>query len=250
MKEFFLSTENAEAITLKLQPQSSKTDSGFHIPDSFVAKDGVFVHDGIQFFFQTMKRTSIFFVLPATVFLASCVDTTGVNPESTRTTLGNPIAAVRVVEFSDLQCPACRASHFGVTKPIIAQYGQAILFEFKHFPLQSHRYSLEAAQAAECAADQGRFWEFVDTAYEKQDDMNSDAFRDWAGQLNLDTDLFDRCIRSRIKAEIVLKDYEEGRALGVNGTPTYFVNGQKVEGTPEALKSVIDTTLEGFKSNL
>ena len=115
--------------------------------------------------------------------------------------------------------------------------------EFKQFPLQSiHQNALLAAEASECAADEGKFWQFVDMDYKNQPDLSKDTLYKWADQLGLDKDRFDRCLRSGIKKKTVLADYDEGTRLGVQGTPTFFVNGKKVENAT-AVKDAVDEAL-------
>lgn len=196
------------------------------------------------------SKYSIGILLGACALLAACgVDTTGLSAESSRTARGSQTALVTVVEFADLQCPACKSAHTILNKPLVEKYGSRVRFEFMHFPLRTaHPYALEAAQASECAADQGKFWEFVDMDYEKQEDLNSNAIRDWGKALGLDADLFDRCIRSGIKRDTVLADYAQGEKAGVNSTPSYFVAGVKVPNNLEALTAAIDQALQQASS--
>ena len=192
-----------------------------------------------------MRLKALSMVAIGSILLAACgVDTTGLSALSSRTPMGPETALVTITEFGDLQCPACKAAHEILTKPLLAKYEGKIRFEFKHFPLQNHVHALEAAQAAECAADQGKFWEFFDMNYEKQKDLNSAALRTWAAELKLDTELFDRCVKSGIKKQTILADFSEGEKKGVNSTPTYFVNGVRVTNTIEALTAAIDTALQ------
>lgn len=181
------------------------------------------------------------------LLLSACVDTTGLSAQSSRTPKGNASASVIVVEYADLQCPACKSAHETITKTLLEKYGSKIRFEFRHFPLRSiHQHAFEAAQAAECAADQGKFWEFVDVDYQRQSDLSSSALRDWAKALSLDSDLFDRCVRSGIKEDTILDDYAQGEKLGVRGTPTFFVNNTHVSpNTLEAISAAIDAALKG-----
>ncbi|MCA9371243.1 MAG: DsbA family protein [Candidatus Peregrinibacteria bacterium] len=184
----------------------------------------------------------------ALTMLSGCTDTSGLSAESSRGPHpdSNPSATVTVVEFADLQCPACRAAHFQIVKPLNEQIGDMIRYEFKHFPLQTiHPNALMAAQASECAADQGKFWDFVDLNYENQPDLSRQAVEDWAKQLGLDISLFNRCIESDIKRDTVLADFKEGRELNVPGTPTFFVNGKKVESDAQALAVAIKEALSG-----
>ena len=195
-----------------------------------------------------MKKIIPFLIAVA---LVACVDTTGLSEKSSRPPKGNPNAAVVVMEFADLQCPACQAAHMTLNGPLLEKYGSQIRFQFMHFPLQSiHRYALEAAMAAECAADQGKFWEFVDTAYVNQKDLSRPAIKMWAENLQLDMDLFGRCTASKIKKDTILDDYETGQQQGVGGTPTYFVNGVRVETDLGKIGAKIDEALQGAMQRL
>ena len=178
-----------------------------------------------------------------TLILAGCVKGTELPETSSRSAHpgSNPNASVTVVEYADLQCPACRATNEQVVKPLLSQYGDRIRYEYRHFPLSSiHQYAFPAAEAAECAADQGRFWEFIEKAYERQDELDESALSDWAASLDIDMDLFRQCVQSRTKRQIVLNDYKEGRKAGVKGTPSFFVNGEKVPHDLNSLGSAIN----------
>jgi len=183
----------------------------------------------------------------AVLALSACVDTTGLSGDTSRTPHpgSNPNAAVVVQEWADLQCPACRSAHEIIVKPLMETQGSRIRYEFKQFPLVSiHRYALDAAEASECAADQGKFWEFIDLDYTEQEKLTKDIFEDWGKTIGIaDIALFNRCIDSHIKRDMILDEYEAGRALGVQGTPTFFVNGQKVDSTLEAITTAIDTAI-------
>jgi protein-disulfide isomerase len=191
-------------------------------------------------------RTSTIVTVTAALLMAACVDTTGLtgeihtdpHPSTSRNAL------VTITEYADIQCPACRAAHATLTKPLIEKYGTQISFDYRHFPLTSiHRYAMEAAEGAECAGDQGKFWEFLNIAYEHQSDLSSEALRAWAGELRLDAALFDRCVSSRVKRKAIQASYDEGRAKGVQGTPTFFVNGQQTNATMEDMSAAIDAAL-------
>lgn len=156
-----------------------------------------------------------------------------------------------VHEFGDFQCPACRAAQAKIVQPLLKEYGAKMRFEFKHFPIVSlHRHAMVAAQAGECAADQGKFWEFVDLVYEKQADLRADVFPEWARELQLDVSLFERCVRSRIKKGAVLEDYEEGKSVGVKGTPTFFVNGEQVPSELPEITGAIDALVAKVRQKL
>lgn len=186
--------------------------------------------------------------------LAACVDTTGLSAETSRGVHPgtNANAVVTVLEYGDLQCPACKAAQTMLAAPMVQKYGAQIRFEFRQFPLSSiHPYALPAAEASECAADQGKFWEFIDLAYEKQDELNPAALDAWGEELGLDMDLYNRCRDSHIKRDLILAEYSEGRdEMDVTGTPTFFVNGVKVTSTTEALNAAIEQGLANAGKNL
>lgn len=144
--------------------------------------------------------------------------------------LGDPNAPVEVWDFSDFHCPHCRTFAETTEKQLIEEYiktGKARLV-YKHFiVLQSY----QAANAAECAAEQGRFWEYHDYLFQKQETdapFTPDELKRYARELGLDTEAFDRCVDSGKYMNVVLQETNEGRALGVQGTPTIFVNGRLV----------------------
>jgi protein-disulfide isomerase len=199
---------------------------------------------------KTLRLSTLTLAL-SLLTLSACVDTTGLSPDSKRTARGNPDAPVVVQEFADLQCPACAAAQDQIVKPLLEKYGQQVRFELHHYPLQSmHRYARDLGEAAECAADQGKFWEFVDLAFENQKDLAKGIWSKWAASLKLDTALFDRCVASHIKRKTVLTDYEQGGKIGVQGTPTFMVNGTKVKATINDISGAIDQLMGQFKTNL
>jgi protein-disulfide isomerase len=198
-----------------------------------------------------MKRSIA--LLSLALFLTACVDTTGVNPESTKKPRGNPNASVVITEYGDFQCPACRVAHAILTKPILQKYGEKVRLDFKQFPLLTiHPLSMPIAEASECAADQGKFWEFVDTAYGEQLKMDQERkqataqdITAWAQSLGLDMDLFNRCTQSHLKRKPIMAEFEEGRKIDVNGTPSFFVNGKKVDNDMASFTKAIDDALKG-----
>ena len=175
-----------------------------------------------------MKRfTPLLFLL-----LAACVNTEGLSAETSRTPTGNPAAMVTVIDFTDLQCPACRTTQQSTVDPLLQEYGNVIRYEVRHFPLRSiHPFAQEAAEAAECAADQGRFWEFMEDVYsspESQSQLSREGHLERARRIGVaDSALFERCMHSRIKRSVVNDDYKEGERLNVTGTPTFFIDGEK-----------------------
>ena len=205
---------------------------------------------GILLFLSSfpMQKISIG-IIASSILLAACgVDTTGLTATSSRTPLGSANAFVLVQEFADLECPACKTANTLITKPLLQTYGDRIRFQFMHFPLTQHGNAMEAAEALECAADQGKFWQFLDLAYERQETLGSAALREWGTVLGLDATLFDRCIRSDIKREAVLADFTEGERVRVNQTPTYFVNGAKVtDASLAGVTAAVEAALQQIK---
>lgn len=200
---------------------------------------------------STMKHSLL--ALTASLMLVACVDTTGISAESSKgphpSTDAN--ALVTLTEYGDLQCPACKAAFTQLVEPLVAKYGKNIRVEFAQFPLTSiHQYAMAAAEASECAADQGKFWEFLHLVYTEQEQLSSDQLDVWGEQLKLDTDLYGRCRASHIKRDVIMADYEVGKALGVSGTPSFFVNGVKVESSTEELTKAIDAKLESATMRL
>lgn len=186
--------------------------------------------------------------------LAACgVDTTGLSPDSSRGPhpRSNANAIVTVLEYSDLQCPACKGAQDRVIKPLLERYGSQMRLEFRHFPLtRVHAYALAAAEASECAADQGKFWEFTDLVYSEQEKLNNEALDAWGVELRLDQDLFDRCRASHIKRAMIMAEETAGEKLGVNSTPTFFVNGTKVESSIDAIGKRIEEASAKAINNL
>lgn len=195
-----------------------------------------------------MRLRSLLLCGSLALFLGACgVDTSGLTAASSKAPdpKSNPGAFVTVIEYGDFQCLACKGGYEKLVQPLLAKFGSSIRFEFRQFPLTViHQYAQAAAEASECAADQGKFWEFVDLAYIEQEKLSDDQLSIWAQTLGLDTDVFARCTASRIKKAAVKADVDEGIALGVEGTPTFFVNGQRVANTIVDLEQAI-TTAQG-----
>ena len=170
---------------------------------------------------------------------------------SSRPPAGNPSGSVIVQVYSDIQCPACKSAHAGVVKPILQKYGEVVRLEYKHFPLRAlHRFAMDGAESSECAADQGKFWEYIDIAFENQDEISYDSLVRWAEEIGLDGGILEKCWKSHSKRKIVLADYEEGRKLGVDSTPTFFVNGKIVKAGFDTVSEAIEGELKVFEQRL
>ncbi len=155
-------------------------------------------------------------------------------------------AAVTIVEFSDFQCPFCQRFSRETLPLILKNYGDRVRFVYRDFPLaQLHPGAQPAAEAAQCAFEQGRFWEYHDLLFQDPGALNAATFRAYARTLGLDAAAFDRCVEARRFAGEVQRDFAAGRSYGVNATPTFFVNGLMVVGAQpfDAFQQVIEQEL-------
>jgi len=165
---------------------------------------------------------------------------------------GSKNAKVVIVEFSDFQCPFC-ARFFEQTLPLIERdYIKTgkVQIVYRDFPLSFHQYAQKAAEAAQCANEQGKFWEYHDLLFKKQNEWASAGearFLDYAKALELDTNKFNSCLTTGKYGSEVKKDFQDGLQYGVQGTPTFFINGIPIVGAQpyEAFKQVIDQQLAG-----
>ncbi|MBP9869740.1 thioredoxin domain-containing protein [Patescibacteria group bacterium] len=150
-------------------------------------------------------------------------------------------AKVVVRLFGDFQCPACKASEPGVNHAI-KTYGDQVRFVWNDFPLiAAHPNARPAANAARCAEDQGKFWEYHDVLYDKQTDWQAERspkekFVSYAGQLGLNTGPFTACLDDRTFDWKVMDDQREGISAGVQATPTFFIGTRKYQGGMSAVE--------------
>ena len=139
-------------------------------------------------------------------------------------------APVTMVEYGDYECPYCGAA-YSVIKDIQRQMGADLRFVFRNFPItSSHPRAQEAAEAAEAAAAQGRFWEMHDVLFEHQDELGLGHLRRYARELGLDLRRFDYDLADNVYTGRVRDDFMSGVRSGVNGTPTFFINGVRYNG--------------------
>ena len=153
-------------------------------------------------------------------------------------------ASVLVVEFSDYQCPACRQAHETVLKAREA-YKDRVKWVFKDFPLRKHKDARRAAEAAHCAAEQNKFWEYQNVLYSSQDDLTDDRLERFAQELGLSREQFSQCLEGGKHKSTVDKDMEDAKRAGVDSTPVFIINGRlMVGGLPlEQFKTIIDEEL-------
>lgn len=162
--------------------------------------------------------------------------------------VGNGTKKVTLIEYGDLQCPACK-QYYPLVKEIKETYGNDIKFQFRHYPLtQIHPNAFIGSRAAEAAGNQGKFFEMHDLLYENQESWSQASdptavLNTYAGQLSLNVDQFKKDMASATTAAIINADIKEGKALGANSTPTFVINGRKIEENPRSLedfKKLID----------
>ena len=163
---------------------------------------------------------------------------------------GNLQAKVRIVEYSDFQCPACQYAQ-GALKQVVEEYGETVQIIFNDFPLvTNHPNALPAAEAAQCAYSQQKFWEYHDLLYEGQNIWAETTdpqphFLDYARITGLNIEQFTMCIENRETQKAVRTDMKEGEALRIRSTPTFFINDTRLVGqaTFNNFKEAIDAQL-------
>lgn len=161
-----------------------------------------------------------------------------------RNSSGKADAVKVLVEYADFQCPACAQSYPAV-KEIVNTNKDKIRFVYRHFPLNYHKNALVAAQTAEAAGQQGKFWEMSEILYTKQTDWAEsdkalEIFGSYAKELNLDIDKFNKSMTDQTIKDQIQKDYSDGVKVGVDSTPSFYFNNQKFTGNLSDLKALIE----------
>lgn len=186
--------------------------------------------------------------------------TPGVNGTSTSVEVndsdwirGNYEAPVTLVEFGDFECPAC-ANYYPLIKKLEESFPDNLRVVYKQYPLVSiHKNALGAAKATEAAGKQGKFWEMHDMLYEKHDEWAeirspNSKFEEFAELLGLDLDKFKSDIDSDDVSGLVNEDINTGRGLVINSTPTFYLNGEKIQPSSyDQFKSLVDEQVKGYK---
>ncbi|MBP9686938.1 MAG: thioredoxin domain-containing protein [Candidatus Doudnabacteria bacterium] len=158
-------------------------------------------------------------------------------------------SAITVIEFADVQCPACAAVNPSVNE-LFKEYGDRVKFIFRHYPLPQHQNAKTAADAVEAAGDQGKFWDMLDALYAKQPEWETlrdpkPVYRQIAKDLGLDAEKFDKALVGMVHRDRINQDETDGSALGNPGTPTFYVNGEQVYGSGlSAVKQKIEEALK------
>ena len=161
-----------------------------------------------------------------------------------------PVAPVLDV-WCDLQCPDCRSALEDV-RALRARYGDRLELRLRHFPLEKHKHAFAAAQAAEEAAEQGKGWDYVEAVLGRVEELGREGepfLVEMAGELGLDAEEFDTALIDGRHILIVDADQAEGKAIGVTGTPTYVIDGERLdggksqEGLRERVEEIVDRLL-------
>jgi protein-disulfide isomerase len=184
----------------------------------------------VKRFFYILLTTVI--VIGGVILLKKDNTSTAGNP--TNHTQGKGTSGVTLVMYADFQCPGC-GSFYPIMKQVTDHYKDEIKFQFVNFPLTNiHLNALAASRAAEAASKQNKFWEMHDTMFENQEHLTVDDLKKYAKDLGLDTEKFNQALDSGKFTNRVKEDITLGNKIGINATPTFYLNGKKLvvrEGT-------------------
>jgi protein-disulfide isomerase len=171
-------------------------------------------------------------------------------PRRTLAAAGSPAkgpanAPVEIVEFSDFQCPYCLAAHPTVQR-VLDTYGDRVRFVYRNYPLPNHPNARPAAEAAQCANSQGRFWPYHDRLFADQSKLGDADLKRTAAELGLDASRFNACLDSHQFKSVVDADLQAGQDAGITGTPAFFINGRELTGAQpyEQFQRIIDEELQ------
>lgn len=159
--------------------------------------------------------------------------------------LGNPNAPVEIVEFADFGCPYSQESS-SIMRELALKYPNEVYFVYRDFPItEIHPIAQKAAEAGECADDQGFFWQYHDKLYQNQAGLDEDDLITFAEELNMNVETFEECLDSGQYTDEVIEDYADGFEAGVRGTPTFFINGNRIPGAIPAdiLELIVDSVV-------
>jgi protein-disulfide isomerase len=161
--------------------------------------------------------------------------------------LGDPNAPITMIEYSDYQCPFCKR-FFDESEAILRkEYIESgkVKMIYRDFPLPGHPYAMPAAEAANCAKDQGKFWAYHDLIFKNQNNLATIDYLKLAEELKMNVQEFKNCLDSKKYTQKIQNDYNSASSIGVNGTPTFFINGKQVVGAQpySVFKNIIEQEL-------
>lgn len=166
---------------------------------------------------------------------------------------GTAGAPIRIEEFADFQCPACKRA-WELLTPLAKKHADKVEVYFHHFPLSSdcnegmksnlHAHACDAARAAVCAEQQGKFWDYADQLFTQQRNLAPDKYAEWAATLGMDRGKFEHCMQDPASLDPIKADVKEGRRIEVHATPTIIINGRKYRGFDILRPELFDLLLE------
>ena len=157
---------------------------------------------------------------------------------------GGANAAVTIVEFTDYECPSCGSTQ-PVLEEVVKEFGDKVKLVARNFPLDQHKHAFKAAEAAEAAREQGKYWEYTALLFRNQKALEVDDLKNYATELGLDRRKFDAALDSGRLAEKVKQDLADGNKIGVDSTPSVFINGKRLrERKPEDFRAAIEAALK------
>ena len=214
----------------------------------FVVMVGILIYNGKKE--ENVEATPITFSPSPHTILPGGDATSSANLEPDATESATPVTVVTIVEFADIQCPTCKNYHSTMRE--LTRNNPNVKYVFKHFPLTMHQHARRAALVAEAAGAQGKFFEMLDILYANQDKWSEEedptqTFLGYALELGLDQEQFTKDLDNEELAKRIQDNINEGIAAGVNGTPTFFINGVQLSGLPAnnvaAFQAIVDAEL-------
>jgi protein-disulfide isomerase len=159
--------------------------------------------------------------------------------------IGPADAPVTIIEFSDYQCPYCQVWYQKVYQQLLASYPNDIRFVYRDLPLPMHPEAIPAAEAANCAGEQGAYWKYHDSLFNQQYGLNRAAYEHYATDLELDSKAFTACLDSHRYQDEIQADATDAARVGISGTPSFVINGRILIGALpfSDFKTVIDEEL-------
>jgi protein-disulfide isomerase len=184
-------------------------------------------------YFETLQKKAVTKIVlqPPTFSMTSSTGSPSLGPAD---------APVKIVEYADYQCPYCKQVH-PLLKRLQEEFPNKTQLTYEDFPLPMHANAEKAAEAAHCAGDQGKYWEFHDAVFERATALDVPSLKELAKSVNLDQAKFDQCLDSGKQAATVAKSQTGGKDLGLTGTPTFFINGHMLGGAAkyETLRDMV-----------
>jgi len=221
---------------------------------------------------QKQKSSVPIYVLSASILIAAVLisgamfytdspssggDVLGAELEVKKTdnVIGDKDAPVTIIEYSDFQCPFCRTFYENAYQSIKSEYIDKgiVRLVYRHMPLNFHAAAVPSAHAVECAAEQDKFWELHDAIFENQTllgtgtvDYTQEDIRQWVLDIGVDASDFDKCMDSDKYVDKIKQDISDAARLGINGTPSFVINGRVIVGAQpfEAFRQVIEAELQ------